>query len=92
MRRVQVSEIASVLEEVQKGETFEVVDGDKLVATLSPPEDPQKELKEHIERLIAEGKATRGTGKLSLDFLKQHRLDIGGGAVEELLKEREEGW
>lgn len=92
MKRVQVSEIASVLAEVQKGETFEVVDGDRLVATLSPPEDPQKELKEHIERMIAEGKIRRGTGKVSLDFLKEHRLDLGGGAVDELLKEREESW
>lgn len=92
MKRVQVSEIASVIDDVRKGQTVEIADGDKVVAKLvAAEEDPQKKLKERVERLIAEGKMRRGTGTLPPDFftrpLPKFESGTGSNAV---LEEREE--
>lgn len=88
MKTVQLSELGALAEDVRKGETIDVLDGEKHVARLVPD---QAELLEYLDRMEAEGKIFRGKGKLPPDFFTRPRPKLEGGSLlEELLKEREE--
>ena len=87
MKTVQLSELGAVAEDVKNGETIEIVDGKTHVARLVPD---QTALIEHLDRMVAEGKATRGTGKLPDDFLTRPRPKFEHSVLEQLLKDREE--
>jgi hypothetical protein len=89
MKTVQLSELGPLAEEIRKGETIDVVDGEQHVATIEPY---QAALKAHIDRLVAEGKARRGTGKLPDDFFTRPRPTFGDSVLDALIEERESGW
>lgn len=53
----------------------------------------QTALKAHIDELVRQGKAHKGTGKLPDDFFTRPRPKLEGGSVlDQLLRDREEGW
>ena len=91
MKTVQLSELGALAEDVKKGETIEVLDGDKRIARIVSMPD-QTELMKHLDQLAAEGKLHRGTGKLPPDFFTRPRPKFEGSVLDELLKEREESW
>ncbi len=105
MRSAQVSELkeqlAEVIEAVRNGETVEIREGAASVAELVPkldthpiqPNPDQTALKAHLDELVRQGKAHRGTGKLPDDFFTRPRPKFEGGSVlDQLLRDREEGW
>ena len=85
MKTVQLSELGALAEDVRNGETIEVIDGERHVARLVPD---QVALKEHLDRMVAEGKATRGTGKLPDDFLTRPLIKADKSVLEALLEDR----
>ena len=85
MKTVQLSELGALAEDVRKGETIEIVDGDKPVAHVRPY---QAALKANLDRLVAEGKARRGTGKLPSDLLTQPLIRAKKSVLEALLEDR----
>jgi hypothetical protein len=89
MKTVQLSELGPLADEIRKGEKIDVLDGDKHVASIEPY---QAALKAHIDRLVAEGKAWRGTGKIPDDFFERPLIKAKKSVLEALLEERESGW
>ena len=103
MRSAQVSELKERLEElleaVKNGETVELREGAAAVAELIPktypkqPNPDQTALKAHLDELVRQGNARRGTGVLPDDFFTRPRPKFEGGSVlDQLLRDREEGW
>jgi antitoxin (DNA-binding transcriptional repressor) of toxin-antitoxin stability system len=103
MRTAQVSELKDrldeVIEAVKNGETVAIQEGVARVARVVPDTDvapsvsstDQDRVRQHIEKLIREGKAHRGTGKLPDDFFTRPRPKFEEGSVlEQLLRDREE--
>ena len=88
MKTVQLSELGPVGEEIRKGEKIDVLDGEKHVGQFVPD---QAALAAHIDRLVAEGKARRGTGKLPDDFLTRPLPRAEKSVLEALLEERHSG-
>ena len=89
MKTVQLSELGPLAEEIRKGETIDVVDGEKHVGQFVPDQAAQQA---HIDRLVAEGKARRGTGRLPEDFFERPRPTFTQSVLEALLEERERSW
>lgn len=95
-----------VIEAVKNGETVEIQEGSTSVAAFVPransaqkaeplPRDTrrpdQTALYAHLDELVRQGKAHRGTGKLPDDFFTRPRPKFEGGSVlEQLLRDREE--
>ena len=52
---------------------------------------PVKTLEEHVEELIAQGKARRGTGTLPDDFLTRSLPKAEKSVLEQLLEDRRTG-
>jgi|GEM_PF-1187227 len=103
MRTAQVSELKDrldeVIEAVKNGETVEIQEGAARVARMVPDTNvassashaDQDRVRQHLEKMIREGKAHRGTGKLPDDFFTRPRPKFKGGSVlEQLLRDREE--
>ena len=102
MRTAQVSELKDRIDEVIKavknGETVEIQEGDDRVARLVPDTDvpssvssvAEDRVRQHLEKMIREGKAHRGTGKLPDDFFTRPRPKFEGSVLEQLLRDREE--
>jgi antitoxin (DNA-binding transcriptional repressor) of toxin-antitoxin stability system len=103
MRTALVSEfkdrLDEVIEAVKNGETVAIQEGAARVARVVPDTDVassvssanQDRVRQHIEKLIREGKAHRGTGKLPDDFFTRPRPKLQEGSVlEQLLRDREE--
>ena len=105
MRTAQVSELKDrldeVIEAVKNGETVEIQEGDARVGRSRPATTTllasasirplRKRVRQHLEELIREGKAHRGTGNLPDDFFTRPRPKFEGGSVlEQLLRDREE--
>lgn len=87
MKTVQLSELGPVADEVRKGETVEVRDGEKVVAQLVPFHEKTDE--EWIDELARQGKVTKGTGKLPDWFFTEPLPKSESGSVlEQLLKDR----
>jgi antitoxin (DNA-binding transcriptional repressor) of toxin-antitoxin stability system len=95
-----------VIEAVKNGETVEIWEGNTSLAELVPhsngtdePEQApratgrpdQTALYAHLDELVRQGKARRGTGKLPDDFFTRPRPKFEEGSVlEQLLRDREE--
>jgi antitoxin (DNA-binding transcriptional repressor) of toxin-antitoxin stability system len=105
MRTAQVSELKERLDEVidavKNGETVEIREGTMPIAQVVPeassaPRHPlpdQRALEAHLDDLVRQGKAHRGTGKLPDDFFTRPRPKFDDGSVlAQLLRDREEGW
>jgi antitoxin (DNA-binding transcriptional repressor) of toxin-antitoxin stability system len=103
MRTAQVNDLKDRLEEVieavKNGETVEIKEGAARVAKVvpdsnvasSPSSADQNRVRDHLQKMIREGKAHRGTGKLPDDFFTRPRPKLLGGSVlEQLLRDREE--
>jgi antitoxin (DNA-binding transcriptional repressor) of toxin-antitoxin stability system len=86
MKSVQLSELGAVAEDVRKGETVEVRDGEKVVATLAPVR--KQTIEERIDELARQGKVTKGTGTLPDWFFTEPLPDFGGSVLEQLLADR----
>ena len=89
MKSVQLSELGAVAEDVRKGETVEVRDGEKVVATLAPLR--QQTFEERINDLVRQGKVVIGTGTLPDDFLTRPLPRADASVLEQLLADRRAG-
>lgn len=89
MKSVQLSELGPVAEDVRKGETVEVRDGERVVATLAPMHE--QTIEERIEELVQQGKARRGTGQLPPDFLTRPLPKARASVLQQLLEDRRSG-
>jgi hypothetical protein len=89
MKSVQVSELGPVGVDVMNGETIEVRQGDRVIATVTPMHEQTFE--ERIEELLRQGKAKRGTGKLPPDFLTRPLPKAEASVLEQLLEDRRSG-
>jgi antitoxin (DNA-binding transcriptional repressor) of toxin-antitoxin stability system len=86
--------------EIREGDASvaEVVPRPSLVRVAEPaennspaPRPDQTALYAHLDELVRQGKARRGTGKLPDDFFTRPRPKLEGGSVlEQLLRDREE--
>jgi antitoxin (DNA-binding transcriptional repressor) of toxin-antitoxin stability system len=106
MRSAQVSELKERLDEViaavKNGETVEIREGIAAIAQMVPEmtsafpprhNPDQSALEAHIDDLVRQGKAHRGTGTLPDDFFTRPRPKFDDGSVvAQLLRDREEGW
>jgi len=95
-----------VIEAVKNGETVEIREGNTSLAEVIPnsngthkTEQPARDTRRpdqtalyaHLDELVRQGKAHRGTGKLPDDFFTRPRPKFEEGSVlEQLLKDREE--
>jgi antitoxin (DNA-binding transcriptional repressor) of toxin-antitoxin stability system len=106
MRTAQVSELKErldeVIEAVKNGETVQIKEGIAPIAQMVPettdvsprrPNPDQGALEKHIDDLVRQGRAHRGTATLSEDFFTRQRPKFDeGSVVAQLLRDREEGW
>jgi len=106
MRTAQVSELKErldeVIEAVRNGETVQIREGEAPIAQMVPemmssfphrPNPDQSALEAHIDDLVRQGKAHKGTGTLPDDFFTRPRPKFEeGSVVAQLLRDREEGW
>jgi antitoxin (DNA-binding transcriptional repressor) of toxin-antitoxin stability system len=97
MRTATVAELREKLDEVldavRSGEAVEIRDSRGRIARIEPaPEALDRQSR--IEELIAAGVLYRpGSGKLPDDFFTRPLARFSSGSVvDDLLKEREEGW
>jgi hypothetical protein len=86
VKTVQLSELGAVAEDVRKGETVEVRDGERVVATVVPT--PVMTDEEWLDEMERQGKITRGTGKLPDWFLEERPPKFDGSVLEQLLADR----
>lgn len=86
MKTLDLADVSRLPEELKDGETIELVDGGRRVATVLP--ETAMTVEDHIDQLIAEGKAHRGTGRLPDDFFTRPLPKFEGSVVEQLLKDR----
>ena len=90
-----------VIEAVKNGETVELREGDSALAEVVPlrkaaPEatggsslsPDQQRLETHLEDLVREGKARRGTGTLPDDFFTRPLPTAKKSVLEALLEDR----
>ena len=87
--------LCKYLDHVRAGGTVTVLDRDTPIAEIVPLKRnlaPAKTAEEWLDRLERKGIITRGKGGDTRWILKLKPLKIKGSMVEELLKEREEGW
>ena len=88
MKTVQLSELGPVAAEVRKGEVIAIQDGEEVVANLVPVPKTGP-VATRIDELVAERKATRGTGELPDWFFTDPLPVSGSGSVlEQLLEDR----
>lgn len=86
MKSVQLSELGPVAEDVRKGETVEVRDGERVVGKLIPLHEQTAE--ERVEELVRLGKARKGTGKLPDWFFTETLPKAEASVLEQLLADR----
>jgi len=89
MTTVQLSELGALAEKVKNGETIEILDGEHVVAKVVP--ERKLSLEEHMDQLVAQGLARRGTGKLPPDFLTRPLPEAEASVLEQLLEDRRTG-
>ncbi len=90
MTTIELSELGPVAERLKRGETVEVREEGRLVATVVPA--TSDELEEHTRRLAAEGLVRIGTREpLPPEFFTEELPRCEGGSiVEELIRDRDE--
>ena len=89
MKSVQLSELGPLAEDVRKGETVEVRDGERVVATVVPLY--QAELEARVQELAAQGLVRLGSGEpFPEDFFTRPLPKADRSVLEQLLADREE--
>lgn len=89
MKSVQLSELGPVAADVKNGETVEVRDGNRLVATLIPLH--QALLEERVQQLASQGLVRLGSGEpWPDDFFTRPLPKADGSVLEQLLADRDE--
>ncbi|HYC90344.1 MAG TPA: hypothetical protein VEO54_14095 [Thermoanaerobaculia bacterium] len=87
MKTVQLSELGAVAEDVRKGETVEVRDGERVVAQVVPT--PPMTIEERVEEMIRQGKASRKSDTELPDwFFKERPPQFESSVLEQLLADR----
>jgi antitoxin (DNA-binding transcriptional repressor) of toxin-antitoxin stability system len=86
MKTVQLSELGRLADDVRKGETIEVRDGEKVVAKVVPFRE--KTDQEWIDELARQGKVTKGTGTIPDWFFTERPPKFNGSVLEQLLADR----
>lgn len=89
MKSVQLSELGALADDVRNGEAVEVRDGVRIVARLVP--EMEETVDEHIDALVRQGKARRGTGELPDDFFTRALPKAEASVLEQLLTDRQTG-
>jgi len=89
MKTLELTEVSRLPEELKSGETIALVDAGKVVAQVVPAQ--QQTIEERIEELVRQGKARRGTGKVSPDFLTRPLPKAEASVLEQLLQDRRTG-
>ncbi|HYC90346.1 MAG TPA: hypothetical protein VEO54_14105 [Thermoanaerobaculia bacterium] len=90
MKTVQLSELGAVAEDVRKGETVEVRDGERVVAQVVP--FPQTGIDERINELEQRGFVRPGSGEpFGDDFFTRALPKSGKSVLEQLLDDRDNG-
>jgi hypothetical protein len=87
---VQLSELrATVAKALREGKPVAILDGEERIAKVVFEETPDITPEEHLDELVRQGKATRGTGELPDDFFTRPRPKLdGGSALQQLLQDR----
>ncbi|HEY0139978.1 MAG TPA: hypothetical protein VGF48_03725 [Thermoanaerobaculia bacterium] len=89
MSTIQLSELGALAEQVKRGETVDILDGEKAVAKVVPVETRDMTDEEWLDELERQGKVTRGRGKLPEWFFTDPLPESAeGSALEQLLKDR----
>lgn len=86
MKTVQLAELGALAEDIRNGETIEVVDGDKPVATVTPTRKKTDE--EILDEMERDGIITRGRGQLPEWFFKERPPKFPESVLEQFLKDR----
>ena len=90
MKTVQLSELGQVADEVRRGETVEVRDGEKVVAQLVPFRE--QTIEERIDELARQGLVTHGSEEaLPDDFLTRELPRAHKSVLDQLLEDRRAG-
>ena len=89
MKSVQLSDLGVIAEDVRSGETIEVRDGSRVVATLLPLR--QAQLEQRVQDLAALGLVRLGSGEpWPEDFFTRPLPKAQGSVLEQLLADRNE--
>jgi antitoxin (DNA-binding transcriptional repressor) of toxin-antitoxin stability system len=97
MRTVQVSELKERLDEViaavKNGETVEIWEEDVCIAEVRPKLGAidRLALQAHLDDLVRQGKARRGTGDFPADFFTRPLPKAKKSVLEQLLEDRRTG-
>lgn len=84
-----MSELGPVAEDVRKGETVEVRDGERIVGTLTPLQ--QADLEARVQELAEQGLVRLGSREpFPEDFFTRPLPGAGAGVLDQLLRDREE--
>lgn len=86
MKTVQLSELGALAEDVRKGETVEVRDGETVVAKVVPVRE--QTIEERIAELERQGKVTRGGEGIPEWFFTERPPQFEGSVLEQLLADR----
>jgi antitoxin (DNA-binding transcriptional repressor) of toxin-antitoxin stability system len=87
MKSVQLSELGAVAEDVKNGETIEVRDGNRIVATLTPLR--QSQLEQRVQDLVALGVLRPGSNEpWPDDFFTRPLPKSTGSVLQQLLADR----
>jgi antitoxin (DNA-binding transcriptional repressor) of toxin-antitoxin stability system len=90
MKTVQLSELGRLADDVRKGETIEVRDGEKVVAQLVPFRE--QTIEERIDELARQGLITPGSEEpLPDDFLMRELPRADKSVLDQLLEDRRAG-
>lgn len=89
VKSVQLSKLGSVAEDVKNGETVDVRDGNRLVATLVPLHQARRE--ERVQQLAAQRLVRLGSAEpWPDDFFTRPLPKADGSVLEQLLADRDE--
>jgi antitoxin (DNA-binding transcriptional repressor) of toxin-antitoxin stability system len=86
MKTLELTQVSRLLEELKSGETIELVDSGKVVAQVVPTRELTME--ERLDELAAQGKVTKGTGKLPDWFFTRPLPKAKASVLEQLLADR----
>lgn len=87
VKTVRLAELGALAEDIRKGETIKVVDGDKTVATVSPTQ--QKTDDEILDEMERDGIVTRGSREPLPDwFFTERPPKFPERVLEQSLKDR----
>lgn len=90
MKTVQLSELGAVAEDVRKGETVEVRDGERVVAKVVPFR--QTAIEDRLDELEKRGVVRPGSGEpFSDDFFTRALPKAHKSVLDQLLDDRSSG-